>query len=162
MDKEKFIKSIRSNKDDSGIDSNEDVSFNEINVRDAEILQVDLDELISVKSIYQNVKFENVSMYSGYLVETTFVNSLFINVVFTKSILHSIKLINCTFRESSFFRAEIIGGCLIGCKFEKCDFSNITFCNNKIIDSIFDIKGADSAAIIDNKEIDSDWLLRDN
>ncbi|MFC3157992.1 pentapeptide repeat-containing protein [Chryseobacterium arachidis] len=72
-------------------------NFNEIEIKDLIINDINLDNLISVKSKYINIEFNTLSLYSSYFVQTLFEECIFQNVDFTKSNLNNTSLKSCSF-----------------------------------------------------------------
>ncbi|AZA49796.1 hypothetical protein EG346_17125 [Chryseobacterium carnipullorum] len=56
--------------------------FNEIEIRDLIVCDINLDDLISVNSMYSRIEFNKISFYSTYFVQTSFHECTFKNVDF--------------------------------------------------------------------------------
>lgn len=131
--------------------------FNETQIKDLIMDDLNLDNLISVNSTYSFVELNNVLLYSAYLVQTSFQDCIFQNVDFTKSNLNNTSFTSCVFISCSFVGAEIIGANIINCKFKECNFNNIIFSENTIADTLFEITDRSYAVINDNIEKDVTW-----
>lgn len=134
-------------------------NFNEIEVKDLIINNINLDELISVKSKYNNIEFNHISLYSAYFVQTSFKKCIFQNVDFTKSNLNNTIFESCSFISCSFASAEIMGAEITKCNFKKCIFTDIIFSDNKICDTNFEIIDKSFSAIDNNIEENVVWIF---
>jgi uncharacterized protein YjbI with pentapeptide repeats len=129
------------------------ISFNEIFVSDIEVISKSLMSFISVKSIYTNMKFEDVSLNGCYFVESHFVNCIFKNISFNKGNFNSTILKASVFENCSFLGAEIIGSKIENSEFNRCSFRDIIFSSKfKIVDKQY-------SAIEDNIEVLSEWTF---
>ncbi len=133
--------------------------FSETEFKDLVISSLNLDDLISVKSRYSHVEFNDTSLYSAYFVQTSFQECIFQNVDFTKSNFNNTTFTSCTFISCSFFGAEIMEAEITGCRFTGCDFTDIIFCDNMISHSRFEVTVHSFPVINDNTEKDVVWVL---
>lgn len=134
-------------------------NFNEIEMKNLIIKDINLDNLISVKSKYSNIEFNCISLYSSYFVQTSFEECIFLNVDFTKSNLNNTSFTSCSFISCSFAGSEMMGAKIITCIFKNCNFTNITFSDNIINDTQFEITDKSFSAISDNIEKNVVWLF---
>lgn len=146
-------------KDKDDYNSDDLPTFNEIEVKDLILDELNLENLISVNSQYSLVEFNNVLFYSAYFVQTSFQECIFQKVDFTKSNLNDTSFTSCVFISCSFAGAEIMGANIINCKFKKCNFNNIIFSENTISNTQFEITDRSYAVIHDNMEKEVIWLF---
>lgn len=144
-------------KDKNDYTSEDLPTFNEIEIKDLVLNDLNLDHLISVNSTYSFVELNNVLLYSAYFVQTSFQDCIFQKVDFTKSNLNNTSFTSCVFLSCSFAGAEIIGANIINCKFKECNFNNIIFSENTISNTLFEITDTSYAVINDNTEKDVTW-----
>lgn len=133
--------------------------FNETEFNNLIISNLNLDDLISVKSRYSHVEFNGISFYSAYFVQTSFQQCTFQNVDFTKSNLNNTTFTLCSFVSCSFAGAEIMGAEITACNFGKCNFTDIIFCDNIIQNTQFELTNHSFSVINDNTEKDVIWLF---
>ncbi|REC62493.1 hypothetical protein DRF65_10395 [Chryseobacterium pennae] len=133
--------------------------FNETEIKDLIMNDLNLNNLISVKSKYSFVEFNNILLYAAYFVQTSFQDCIFQKVDFTKSNLNETSFTSCVFISCSFARAEIIGAHVINCTFKECNFNSIIFSENTISNTQFEITDQSYAVINDNTETDVTWVF---
>lgn len=134
-------------------------NFNEIEITDLIISDLNLDNLISVKSKYSRFELTNILLYSSYFVQTSFEECLFQNVDFTKSNLSNTSFESCSFISCSFASAEIMGTKITGCNFKQCNFRDIIFSDNIINNTRFEITDRSFSVIDNNIEKEVVWLF---
>ncbi|WP_294200991.1 pentapeptide repeat-containing protein [uncultured Chryseobacterium sp.] len=134
-------------------------NFNEIDIKNLIISDINLDDLISVKSEYRNTEFNHISLYSAYFVQTSFKECTFQNVDFTKSNLNNTVFESCSFISCSFASAEIMGANITNCNFKKCKFTDIIFSDNKISNTQFEITDKFFSSIDNNIEENVVWIF---
>lgn len=134
-------------------------NFNEIIIKDLVINDLNLDNLISVKSKYRRVEFNEILLYSSYFNETSFEDCIFQNVDFTKSNLNNTSFESCSFISCSFAGAEIMGAKITECNFKHCNFRDIIFSDNIINNTQFEITEQSFSVINDNIEKNVIWLF---